>query len=343
MAKPSDTGASPKVAQRKASRFLVRGAALFFAMVPIIAVVVATQSAMRSYLVEARTWGGTLKFVGGANHWMLEEALICKALETPQAWPDAFRDNDVVAEAIGVGAPQIAERGRVEDVCPASLFEEPKQIHQETVSWLPGARVQFVEKRDGSLVVRALSDVGDDLPVGSLIVVPSEIWAEHGALTFSAVVRIGEGMGPNAQGYLVEGHWEARETGPITSLFRDITQVVKSGDLGRGASVRIIDLDENLPQPKGGEPGEVVSFGHLTPLPDGDEGMGIVVLTDRGLLALEVQHFGLASPAVFTPDWMDSVSSSPVLIALAVLLTLLLTVVELAVAGWKAIWGLEES
>ena len=64
-------------------------------------------------------------------------------------------------------------------------------------------------------------------------------------------MRIGGDIGTGAQDYLIGGHWEARQMGLATSLFREITKVVQRGDLSRDASAEVV-----------GDAWPAVSYGH---------------------------------------------------------------------------------
>lgn len=262
--------------------------------------ILATRASERTYHVEASTWGGTVTFHGMGNDWLISRGVVCTARSVPD-----LRD----------AGPRDASR------CPASGFEAPREINSEVVQWRQGTRIHFRRAPDGRLIIRTLNDGTETLPIGSRIVIPGSAWQGHGAFTFSGSVRIGGDMATGAQDYLIGGRWEARQMGLATSLFREITEVVQRGDFSRGASVQVVD-----------DAGPVISYGHLTPAATDDPGLEVVALSERGRLSLEVQYFGLPKPSIFKPDWMDTISSSPMLIALAILLTIILAVVQLVIA-----------
>lgn len=277
-----------------------RVAILFGVVVTALLIVLVTVASERSYQIAAATWGGELNFRGHVNDWNVERATLCRARTNPD-----LRAGDMAGP------------------CPASRFHPPEALSDDVIRWAEGTRVHFRRMRDGQLILRTLNDGTERLPVDSLLVIPAEVWAGHGALTFTAEVRIGGDMGPGARDYLIGGTWEARQTGLATSVLRDVTEVVKQGHLSRGASVRVVKEDGDDP---------VVSYGHVSPAAKDDPGVEIVALSERGRLTLEAQYFGLTGPSRFTPDWIDTISSSPMLVALPILLTFILTVVELIAA-----------
>lgn len=262
--------------------------------------ILATRANEWTYHVEASTWGGSLTFDGEGNDWLILQGTICPA----RAVPD-LRNADPEDESS----------------CPAARFEVPREIQSDVIHWREGTRIHFRRAQDGRLIIRTLNDSTDGLPTGSRLEIPSAVWQRHGALIFSGSVRIGGDMGTGAQDYLIGGRWEARQMGLATSLFREITEVVQRGDLSRGASVQVV-----------GHADPAISYGHLTPAATDEPGLEVVSLSERGRLSLQVQYFGLSKPSLFRPDWMDTISSSPMLFALAILLTFILSVVQLVIA-----------
>lgn len=268
-------------------------------------IIAGTGASKWTYHVAASTWGGTITFRGEGNDWLISRGTRCAARAVP----------DLRAADPADDRP-----------CPPARFEAPQEIVSEVIEWREGTRIHFRRAPpDGRLVIRALDGGTAGFPADSQLVIPADVWQGHGALVFTGSVRIGGDMGTGAQDYLIGGQWEARQIGFLTSLVRDITEVVQKGELTRGASVQVV---------VGAEP--VISYGHITPAGIGDPGLEVVALSERGRLSLQVAYFGLARPILFRPDWMDRILSSPVLIALTVLLTLILMVTELLVAIFAA-------
>ncbi|SNT42160.1 hypothetical protein SAMN05421763_11714 [[Luteovulum] sphaeroides subsp. megalophilum] len=256
----------------------------------------------RSYSIAARTLGGELTFKGQSNDWLLEKVDICK-----MRGPEDMR------------LPAAGDDRR----CPETLYEVLPQA-ETVLHWPPDTRIGIRHEASGDLIFIVLSANVPDLPEGSLIVIPAEAWQTHGALAFQAEVRIGGLMATGSEDYLMEGRWEARQSGIAASLRANVAEVVGSGALSLGTTVELIDTRDTA--------AGIVSFGHVTPTVSRDErGFDIELLSERGSVALRVWHFGLQEPTIFRPDWMDVVSSSPILVALGPLVALVAGLVELMV------------
>ncbi|WP_306131949.1 hypothetical protein [Roseivivax marinus] len=240
-----------------------------------------------------------MTFQGEANAWSIEDGLLCVASTTPD--------------------PRAQSDSNYQSACPEALFSSAIEIQNHTIEWRKDTTISFSREQSGDLRVIAEDSNTAELPVGSVIIIPAEAWASHGALVFRGVSSIGKDMGPGASDYLIEGTWEARQLGAATSFFRDTTEVVKRGTLIRGAHAQILDSEGN----------PVETFGHLTPLKSDEPGLGMVVLSEKGDQILSVGYYGLQDQSRFEPDWLDTVTSSPALIALAVFFGLLLTTLQL--------------
>lgn len=261
----------------------------------LLAVLLAVFAAMtlgsnkRTLLIQARTGGATLTFVGNSNSWLVPEAVIC----TPREAPDWGQQ--------GGG-----------EICDAALFEI-QTLQDHTIQWREGDTVELTQSPDGQLAI--LLRAGTSAPKGTLVFLPAEHWRHTGALTFTAVATVGRRMASGVTGYLVEGHWEAREGGFWTSLLRsNDTEIVKSGELSRYTSASVWTNDAPSPM-----------FGFVMPSDDKDteSSFHIAVLSHPADVELHVEHFGTINPSVIKPDLIDLALSSPLLLALAILLSLL--------------------
>lgn len=284
---------------RLGRKFRTRGLVLLSLAALCLIVAWSTMSGERTFSVVASTRGGELAFKGELNDWIFREVTICKIREKPD-----FR-----------ASPKDSAKR-----CADSIYE----VHTYTdriVEWRSETKIRFLVNGQGDLVLQTLTDATRDLPKGSLVIIPSHIWSGHGALTFQGTARLGGDIATGSRDYLIGGQWEARQSGFATSLFRNVTEVVKSGTLVRGSTVDIV-----------GDGKEVLSYGHLTPGTSEYPGVEVALLTERGPLALRVSHYGLQQPAIFKPDWIDTISSSPMLVALAVLFSFIVAVIELLLA-----------
>jgi hypothetical protein len=271
----------------------------------------------RTVTIEARTLGGEITFSANTNHWLLSSSVLCRPLETP----------DFRAEA-----PPDASQ----DVCSPILYQiDPAE--QRVIDWQSGMSVRFRIDSGDNLVLEVTQSNVPQLPSGSVMFIAAEDWARHGALAFIGQMSVGEPLATGARNYMLDGRWEMRQSGRAVSLFRDITDVVKSGDLARGASVRVVGID--------GEPTTV--YGALTPIAGDDKGgLSVTALSQKGDVALELSYFGLEAPSLLKPDWIDTLLSSPVILALVtVLLPIILVVAQLFVVlvsrskGMRVPWG----
>lgn len=246
----------------------------------------------RSFLIEARTTGTSIVFAGIGNAWNFPAATLC----APRAVPDLRR----------------AEAG--EGPCGADLYVITA-LSDETLDWPDGASVDVHLDSDGAFVIELLHPIGER-PAGTLIVVAPEAWAIQGALTFRGTLSVGEVMASGARHFLLDGRWEARESGWAISLFRGVTEVVKQGALSLGAEASIIAGD-----------GPAIMYGHLTPSGAG-AAMTVTAISQPGDTALRLVHFGFEKPSVIRPDWIDTALASPFLLALVALLGLLTSVTQ---------------
>lgn len=243
----------------------------------------------RSFLIEAETRSVELTFVPGANTWRFPEAVVCAPLSIPRRVPDAN---------CGLAAEAKSERGEL------------------IIAWESGTTVALRSTPQGGLYVDVRASRQTDLAKGSVIRITSEDVAAIGALTFAATVLIGEDMTSGLESYLVEGRWEARETGFVISAFRSLTEIVKSGSLSLGTQVEVFNEDRRAR-----------SFGHLI---FGERGvLHANVLTEAGDTALSIRHFGLEEPVRIEPDWMDLTLSSPLILAIGILLAMLAAVSQI--------------
>jgi hypothetical protein len=279
----------------------------------------------RSFLLDAKTIGARVTFVGQANVWNLEGATIC----TPKEIPDLR------------STPKEAQAGKAAGLCPKALFDV-KGPNDITVYWLEGAETSFSVDSDGSLSVEVdrtgkpgsevASFAGWDsgrvgLPDGSFIVVPADVWSRHGALVFSGQSLIGSPMAPGARNYLLSGRWEARQSDLANSV-RDVVEVVKQGDLSLGVSVTV--MNGSMP---------ATLYGSITPMQDagdGQDGLHLVALSQRGKTELHLYHFGSGEPSIIRPDWIDRISSSALLVAVAAIMTFAATGFQILLHASKA-------
>jgi hypothetical protein len=256
----------------------------------------------RTFLVEARSFGATLVLQGETNNWDLESAVLCQALKAP--------------------AIQVEEGG----MCPGVIFSV-SEARPRTISWPAGATLGVRLQPDDSLQIEALSGADPVLADGDRFVVPAENWRRHGALVVNGAVILGSDMASGARDYLISGRWEARQDSAAST--RPSMEVVRSGDFSRGASVEIR-------QGKWlfglfGKQQRATVFGHLTPsLDPNSSGFIMSFLSETGRLEMHLRYFGLEHPAIVRPDFLDTILTSPIMLALATVLGVLVLLLEIA-------------
>lgn len=237
----------------------------------------------RSFLVEAETGGVRLVFAGDSNQWRLPNATLCLPVEIPLAPPD--------------------------DEC-GSAARSDGIARERLVDWPAGATVDISRTANGSLSIEVVSASGLDVPANAEFKIDAEAWKGAGALTFRAAATVGQDMRTGARHYLHSGRWEAREAGPVTSLLRSVTEVVKEGTFSSGATVTVM-IDGN----------PALVYGHL--IPGETETIALTMVSELGRPVLFERHFGVAEAVRIEPDWIDIAISSPILLAAAAIFSII--------------------
>lgn len=241
----------------------------------------------RVFVVSAVTRGALIGFDGAGNQWSLEAPQIC----TPKLRPEKN-----VPRGLGP-----CDAGRYDFVSPESL----------TVVWESGSEV-LVQAGPGQGVTLVIQN-HPTLVKGTRIVLSADAWAKTGALTLSGRVEIGGQLASGATDYLVSGQYEVREQ----AWFSASTEVVKSGDLSRGETARIMTLGS-----RSGDMTDALVFAHLTPYEE--KSFQINAISASGQTALALGYFGGAQPSLILPTWIDRALSSPLFITMSLMLSLLL-------------------
>lgn len=256
----------------------------------------------RTFLVEARTFGAVLTLRGDTNTWELESAVLCQAkAPDPTAAPNEY--------------------------CPSVIFAVSESASR-VLDWPSGAVISVRLRPDNSLQIEAISGAMPVLDDGDRLVVPSEAWMRHGVLAVNGAITFGGDIGSGARDYLVSGHWEARQESLASSLFRPTMEIVKQGELSRGASIEIWRSGWLWGQ--GAEPMRATVFGHITPSFDQDEpGLIISALSEAARLELHLAYYGLEDAAVIRPDMLDTFMTSPVILAAAAILGVVVLALDL--------------
>ena len=256
----------------------------------------------RTLIIEAETrWVG-IEFSGDTDAWPIGEAYICTA-----------RPERALSLARGDGP------------CDERLFEIT-QSQSGFVEWGRGGATEVTSGVDGGLIIRVIRS--NSHPDGTLILVDREIWRTIGALSWFGYVTVGKTAESGERGLLLSGQFEIRE------LFKWFwpslrgTEVVKSGVLRQGEAVSLIDAGR--PQREASQT-TMQSFGHIY-FADSNDAFRVVGLTSVGKPALSIRFLGADKPAVIRPNWIDRVTSSPMLAALITIFAILISVTKFVTA-----------
>jgi hypothetical protein len=293
--------------------------------------------AERTLLIDARTNSVQVEFKGDSNAWPVDGALVC----TPLARPDLRAD-------------------RGDAVCDARLFGAPTP-GVGFVTWGDGGSADIsMDKTGTELVIRVLrssSHVAE-----TRILVPLAEWRRVGAFGWIGHVTVGRQATSGEAGLLVQGTFEAREVLSFLPESLRTTEVVKTGVMRSGEKVSLVarqDCPWWSTRPRG-EPESatcregtgdqqgsgtvhlpVTAFGHVTldsgAADDGAvNGFRVVALTAPGKTALSIAFAGADRPVLIRPNWIDRLTTSPVVSALATALTVAVALVSLAISFGNA-------
>jgi len=193
------------------------------------------------------------------------------------------------------------------------------------LTWGQGSRVDIRRPTDGPLEILLKNEVGP-YPAGTLIFVPAPVWQEEGALAFKGSAQLGKMMASGNRAIALSGKYEVREAEILTRIMSELRSlwsneralprsvVVNEGQIFRGEVIRVVNSNTpHLP---------VEGFGHITGAMT-DQGFNLVYISPSGDHALEVSAIGTDTPARIRPTWLDTASTSPTLIVIVIVLSIL--------------------
>lgn len=293
-------------------RLIGRGPILFrivfvISAISIVAIFIVGRSVApeRSFQLNFQTTILTLNFVGDVNIWQLPEATICRLRPVPDL------------------------RLPVEDGpgCASGVYEVSAET-QLLMEFPVGMRADVRLEPSGSMRLLVSSGGNENFPDGTIVLVGASVLNEVGMLPFVAILEGGTSVSSGLRFFLISGRWQAREAGLANSFFRGITEVVKTGTLDRGSRFSVFD---------DGVPATV--FGHISQGQElGQRFFEVVGLSEPGKTELRIDYYGTTEPVVIRPDWIDSAVSSPTLLALAAVFSLLASVSQV-LAETKRAWS----
>jgi hypothetical protein len=263
------------------------------AVIAIVAMIVISTGfgADRTFIVEATATGIDIRFAGQTNDWHLGQATIC----TPRKRIERTLPR-------GAGA------------CDARRYEE-RSGDAVRINWSPGSEVKLSAPQPQLLVLELFGQAGwDDR---TRIVIGKDEWAALGVLSFNGTARIGNQVSSGETRTILSGTYEAREK----PFWSEDTEVLKAGKVRSGESAEIVIAGKD-----GRQPAEV--FGHIAEVEPGKPGFNVGLVSAPGPVSLQIGYFGGAKPANIAPTWMDRALTSPLVLALAFLLSVILSAVQ---------------
>jgi len=257
-----------------------------------IAVVSTGVGATRTLVVEAQATGLEVTFSGHANDWSLGAVVVC----TPRMQID---------RTLPRGAGQCDPRRYLESEDPAFR-----------INWNHNASVRVTTQFSGAL---ALDIAGQtDIQDRTRIILVGENWRTTGALTFNGTAVIGNQLASGETHMILSGSFDAREK----PLWSRNTEVLKSGLIRRGESATVMVQSDAGPK-------RAEVFGHITPNSEGHLGFDVGIVSAPGPVFLELGFFGATRPTHIAPSWVDRALASPLILALAAILSVVLSTGQL--------------
>ena len=256
----------------------------------------------RTIVIEAESRWASIEFRGDTEAWPIGAAAICQ--------PRALRDLSVP---------------RGDGPCDARLFEE-KRSETGFVEWGRGGKAEISVTNDGGLLIRILE--ARSHPQETRILLERADWQRVGALSWFGYITVGRSAESGELGVLLSGQFEIRE---LFKWFRTEgrgTEVIKSGDLRQGETVSLVDTRNSGGS---GAPAPTTSFGHIF-LSERDDTFRLVGLSSAGHPALSIGFHGAEKPAIIRPNWIDRVTTSPMLAALITVFAVLIAVTNFVTA-----------
>lgn len=281
----------PRSAVRKRSAILAlssTGGLIGLVAIMAMVAVSAGLGSLRTIVLDAQATGLRVTFSGAANDWSLGSVTVCEP------------------------RPRVAwTLPRGEGVCDARRYVETT-VEGLRVNWNANANVLVTSPSPGALALDVSGQTG--VADRTRIVLSRESWAATGALTFTGTALVGEQLASGETKMILSGSFEAREK----PLWSANTEVLKSGPIRRGESAAVFTEAR-------GEPVMAEVFGHVTPLEAGRPGFNVGLVSAPGPVFLQLGFFGAAAPTRVAPSWIDRALTSPLILALAALLSVLLS------------------
>jgi hypothetical protein len=253
-----------------------------------IAAISAGLGSTRTFVLEAQATGLNITFSGQFNDWALGPTVVC----TPRA---------KIIRTLPRGSGKCDSRRYLEEA-----------VESFRINWSNGASVEVTSPTPGVISLEIFEQL--EIADRTRLIVERDGWMTTGALTFNGTARIGDQLASGETKMVLSGSYEAREK----PLWSEKTEVLKSGLIRRGESAAVLAETAT-----GATMAEV--YGHITPA-DGDQpGFIVGAVSAPGLVFLQLGFFGATTPTQIAPNWIDRALTSPLILALAALLSVVLS------------------
>lgn len=248
--------------------------------------------AVRTFVVDASVSGLDVQFRGQTNYWDLGVVTVCVPLNKP----------DIRGE-------------RGDGACDLRRYSE---THGEmAIEWQDGAKAQIEVEGNNNLVLTVSGPLG--LRDGTRIIIPRQNWAGIGVLSFVGETTLGQPAGSGETKLVLSGSYQVREK-PVWSTR---TETIKSGDLRKGESIALV-------QRRNGELNMAPVYGYITPALTHVGMLDVGIVSQSGQVVMQIRYFGGQTAAEISPNWIDRTLSSPLVLALAFILSMGVGAVQFA-------------
>lgn len=247
--------------------------------------------AQRSLLVDAATRGLSITFDGESTRWDLGPVTYC----TRREQMDRSR-----------------ERG--DGLCDARAYDERQG--DLSIGFHSGAVARFSESGAEGFVLTVLNH--RELGRETRIFLPRARWIDLGSLAFVGQAVLGGAAATGEDALLLGGSYEIREK-PMQA---DRTEVIKQGEIRRGEAVTLGRAD------RAGDWQDATVYGFVSPDFDIAQAFRVGMVSGAGDNELRVAFFGGAAPVLIAPTWVDRFLSSPRILAIASIMSILLALAQ---------------
>lgn len=240
--------------------------------------------AVRTFLIDATVRGLDITFEGQTNYWDFGPVTLCTPLEK------------LTLQVLRGGG-----------ACDLRRYSEQRK--DLSIEWADGSSVLVESSGQSEFILTVNGQNG--LPDGTRIIVAHDNWSMIGTLSFVGNASLGRPAGSGETRLLLGASYQVREK-PFGSGH---TETIKSGSVRKGESVSLIRRVKYVPQ-------LATVYGYITPSLDQPGALDVGIVSQAGQIAMSVRFFGGDAPAEIAPNWIDRTLASPLILALAFVLSL---------------------